>query len=165
MKKLFLILIPFLFLSCEQGYFTGIYEYEFVNRSKSVVSLKIDGDNDLHEIQPTKSYNVLMNHNNSYSFINKPRIITKEVCVKPHTYYYIYIDDMSYVTMNFFNSSNYDIIVSEKNGLLGDKAGDTLIIKAGKIEKAKVYTTTPNFTAIYKENFMSANNAFSYTIN
>lgn len=164
MKKLFFILFPFLFLSCKSGYFTGIYDYEYVNNSSSTVTFSIDNDK-TYTLEPKQSVTVTHNNDDSYHFLNNPRVKAHKECKKQYAYYYIYIDDLDYTNMTFFNYSNYDIIITELNGLLGDKYGDFLIVEAGKTKTSKVYTSSPNFYAIFADTKMPANNVYSVSVN
>lgn len=164
MKKLLFILLPLLFISCNSGYFTGIYDYEFKNNSSVAVSFKVENDNTTYTLQPKESIVITRYHNDDVIFLNNPRITTKEECETPYKYFYIYIENMHFVNMKFFNSSAYDIIVTEKSGMLGDNYNDYLIIPAGGIVTSKVYTSSPEFVALYTESRMPADNSLSISM-
>ena len=70
---------------------------------------------------------------------------------------------MDYITLRFFNTSNYDIILTEINGMLGDNFNDYLYIKAGEVVSAKVFTSSPEFHAVYFDTKMPADNSFTYS--
>lgn len=161
MKKLLFILLPLLFISCNSGYFTGIYDYEFKNNSSVTVSFTIENNDKTYTLQPKESIVITRDYNDNYTFLNNPRITTREECKTPYKYFYVYIDDIYFYNIKLFNPTNYDIIIKEKNGLLGDNYNDTLIIPAGQTITSKVYTYSPEFIALYKDTRMSANNIIS----
>lgn len=160
MKKLFLILLPLLFVSCNSGYFTGIYDYEFINNSSVDVDINIQNGK-TYTLQTSKSIVVTKDRDDKYTFINNPRVKAREVCRDWEKGYYVYIEDMYYTNMKFFNSSNYDIIVTEQNGMLGNNYGDVLNISAGATVTAKVYTTSPAFISVFSDNNMPADKVLS----
>ena len=152
----------FLFSSCQPGYFTGIWDYDYINNSSVPVTFAI-GD-EQYSLAAGENITITQEHSLEYELLYKPRVIGKTDCVKTHTLYNVYFEDMSYTNMKFFNFSNYDIIVTEKSGMLGDNYNDILLIQAGETVISKVYTNNPNFNAVFKDTLTSANNALSVGI-
>lgn len=165
MKKSFVLLsfIMFLFCSCNSGYFTGVYEYEFINNSSETVQINIKNEG-TYTLAPAENLKLKFDHSNNYSLINNPRASLREECKESHSYYYVYVENLNYVNMQFFNSSSFNVIVTEKNGLLGNKYGDTLLVKAGQLEKAKVFTSNPSFISVFEDSRLPADNVISFGI-
>lgn len=164
-KNIFFVSLFILFLSsCSSGYFTGIYTYNFYNNSSVTVNLVTNNNIDNYVLKPSESISLKLDHGEGYTLKGNQRVTIIEERKRAHDLYYVYINDMDFVYMKFFNFSNYDIIITEQNGLLGENFNDFLYIKAGDTVITKVFTITPNFDAIFADSKMSAINAFSSTI-
>lgn len=161
MKKYFLLLgfVLFLFSSC--GYFTGLFEYEIINKSSEVVQINIE-DVGTYTLNPAENLKLKFYNANKISLINNPRASLRKECKEAYAYFYVYIENLEYKNMQFFNFSDFDVEISEKNGLLGDKYGDILLVKAKEVKKAKVFTREPTFISTFADSRLPADNVISF---
>lgn len=154
MKRLFFCLIALSFISCSNGYWTGDWDYTFTNKSSVTVSFKVDNNDTMFTLASGETITINMNNKDNYSLYNHPRVNVEKTFKNGKGYYDIY--DLTCINQSVFNSSEHDIILSENNGLLGEKYGDTVLLKAGQTTDIKVYTSSPSYKAIFADNYYPA---------
>ena len=140
MKKLFLILLPFLFIACQDPN-DRIYDFKFVNDSSVDVTFKVFDKT--YTVQPTETCVVQKSNSDSYSLVDHPRVNVKNY---PQAHKLVF-ENMTSKTINVYNTTSLTITLSEKNGLLGDNYGDTLSINGNSSATATVYGSWQEYIA------------------
>lgn len=156
MRKLLLILLPLLFVSCG---FSGKFNHEYKNVSSYDVQLKINSS--VYNLSIGQSITEEIGQSDTVSIKGNDRV---EIAFKYSGYSEII--DKYYSSITVFNSSGYDILLYEKNNYIGTQE-EVLQAKANK-EKIKVevpagstatfvlYTIYPEYEAYFKDNNMPA---------
>lgn len=156
MKKLCLILLPFLFIACN---FSDKQTFEVKNVSS--YDVQVIADNSLHDLKRNESFVVQIYPTESISIKDNNRVKAK--FINSELYHII---DKSFDTITVYNSSAHDIVLYEKNDYIGTyeeiveaknnnkKYG--VVIPANQSKVFLLYTKTPDYEAYFIENNMPA---------
>ena len=143
MKKLILILLPFLFLGCK----TNLTKHNFYieNNSSVTVSFTTDDTTTVFTLAPNESTTIPSYAYLKPSFINHPRVYFDS------DYDRGIIKDKPFYLYKIYNLYKEQITVIEENGNLGENYGESINISGFSDVIIKIYTTEPKLIAVETE--------------
>ena len=114
MKKLFLILIPFVFLSCSNNFWTGKQNFTFKNKTNRSVTIYITDEDNLH-LKPGKEATIAARASAKFTVDSYLR------CKLNYNYDNCIYDviDSTGNTITVYNNSTKDIMLGERKGSIG----------------------------------------------
>lgn len=142
MKKFsFLILSVFLCFSCSNFF---EHDVEISNNSSYEVSFQLERyDDTVYTLASGKSITLEIYNNPTLVFQGNPR-----VAYSSNTSVRIY--NLTAYEYNVTNNSSASIVLSEKNGLLGDTYGETVTLTGSETLAITVYAKKPSWQAWYE---------------
>lgn len=125
-------------------------DYDINNKSSVTVSFNMPeyGD-DIYTLDAGTSMTKNMYSDPVIKFTNNPRVSKK------YNTGSLDFNDLTSYTCTLYNPNTQTITVSEKNDLAGS-SGETFTLATEETKTIKVYTKTPDFTAVFASNNSSA---------
>lgn len=148
MKKIIFVLLPFLFLSCSGGYWTGNWDTEITNTTNETVSFYFF-KSEIITLKSQETYTAVINKENKPVFLNNSRLTFKESFSRGTKYYDII--NLNPYNILFYNNTDSSVIVTELSGALGDTNDFELILPPQKITSCIIYTRSPKFIYLDSE--------------
>lgn len=147
MKRFLILIITVLtfFISCTNE-LNRKYDTTFINDSSIPVSFTIQNDDTIHSLQPSESCVLKKSEAETFELIDHPRVDINEI---PPAHQFTFVD-MKYKTIKVYNTSDMTITLTEKNGLLGNKYNDSLVLASKEKSTFKLYTNNPKYIATTK---------------
>lgn len=143
MKKVFILFLLFLsFVSCDTFM---LHDFEIKNDSSCDVSFRLVkySDKNIYDLATGASLVLDLYDDPDIEFINHERVYFVSGNSSGHIY------DLQKYSYLVVNNSNYDVYLSEKNGMLGDTFGYVERISGQEAKKVFVYTDTPIWNATF----------------
>lgn len=163
--KRFLFLIPvlFLFVSCFNPVHSDLWEYQLQNNSSYDLNINIGKDN--YTLLSGNKLNVSVSSHDSINVLDNNRIIAEKTQSNFEPFIITYSDIKKY-EITIFNPTTYDLLITEKDRLLGDTVDFTLDITSGNTVKCSIYTKNPKLEIKYKINGLQCDiSNIAYEIN
>ena len=167
MKKLFIILIPFIFLSCSNNFMSGKQAFFVDNKSSKPVTVSITGEESI-QLDPGNKTTVYAYADSKFTVDSYLRChITFNSASRGYD-----ITDATGRTITAYNNSTKDIMLCEHNGYIGTyqeleaaaasegKPISSITIQkkitAGSSTTFEVFSNNPKYYAYYYDNNTAA---------
>ena len=148
-KNLFIILLSLLITSCSTGYFTGDYDYDFINNSSKTVIFTIGEE----EYSLAAGQTTVINKNIKYGVVVKEPLRV-EVTHGDRKFEFI---DIEARKINFYNTTSQKVTIGEENGMLGEALNTLIEVSPNETASCNIYTSKPKFYAFFTESNIPVN--------